>query len=193
MQIAAILLIAAPVPSNVNDQSQTSTRLASAASAKDLSSAIAATVGIAGGLAGLAKFFSDRQEKETREWQKGSIYRVLRENESRPTRFTQIRDSHRAEVGSVEVRRKDLDEDEIRRTLLEMKAAGIVEFYPNDSFGPDLIEGKIDLATELQRINEAVDKVIGEAPPFTYSLNEAASKIAEIVGEDKKGMVAALG
>jgi hypothetical protein len=116
--IAALLSIVTILSNNVNAQTQSSPHNLSAASAKDLFSAIAATVGVAGGLAGLAKFFSDRQEKETREWQKVSIYRVLSENESKPIRFTQIRDSHRAEGGSVNVRRKDLEEKEIRRALL---------------------------------------------------------------------------
>ena len=190
--IAALLSIVTILSNNVNAQTQSSPHNLSAASAKDLFSAIAATVGVAGGLAGLAKFFSDRQEKETREWQKVSIYRVLSENESKPIRFTQIRDSHRAEGGSVNVRRKDLEEKEIRRALLEMKASGIVKFYPDDSFKLDIIEPKLDLAVEFQRASIAIDKVIGEAPPFTYSLKEAASQIAEIVGENKKRMIATL-
>jgi len=179
-------------PNTVNAQTQSSAHIVSTLSAKDLFSAIATTVGIAGGLAGLAKYFSDRQEKETREWQKVSIYRVLRENESYPTRFTQIRDSHRAEGGAVNVSRKDLNEDEIRRALLEMKASGIVEFYPDDSFKLDIIEPKFDPAAEFQKLNLAIDKVIGEAPPFPYSLNEAASRIAEIVGDNSKRMAATL-
>ncbi len=192
LHIAVLLSIAATLPNNVNAQTQPSAHIVSTTSAKDLFSAIAATVGIAGGLVGLAKYFSDRQEKETREWQKVSIYRVLRENESNSTRFAQIRDSHRAEGGAVNVRKKDLNEDEIRRALLEMKASGIVKFFPDDSFRLDIIEPKIDLTAELQRVNLAVDKVIGEAPPFTYSLKEAASQIAEIVGENKKRMIATL-
>jgi hypothetical protein len=188
LKILVILALAATVPSSANAQSQPSTHLTSTIT-KDIFSAIAATVGIAGGLIGLSKYFSDRQEKETREWQKVSIYRVLRENESRPTRFAQIRDSHRAEGGAVRVRRKDLDEDEIRRALLEMKASGIIEFYPDDSFSLDIIEKKTDPLVELQRLNEAIYKVIGENPPFTYYLNEAASKIAEILGENTKAVV----
>jgi len=85
-----------------------------------------------------------------------------------------------------------LEEKEIRRALLEMKASGIVKFYPDDSFKLDIIEPKLDLAVEFQRASIAIDKVIGEAPPFTYSLKEAASQIAEIVGDNKKRMVATL-
>lgn len=192
LHIAALLSIAATLPNDVNAQPQSSAHIASATSAKDLFSAIAATVGIAGGLAGLAKYFSDRQEKETREWQKVSIYRVLRENQSTPTKFAVIRDSHRAEGGAVNVRKKDLVEDEIRRALLEMKASGIVAFCPDDSFRLDISEPKFDPAAEFQKASLAIDQVIGEAPPFTYSVKEAASQIAEIVGDNKKRMIATL-
>lgn len=192
LPIAALLSLVTTLSINANAQTQSPAHNLSATSAKDFISVVAATVGVAGGLVGLKKFFSDRQEKETREWQKVSIYRVLRENESKPTAFTKIRDAHWAEGGVVNIRKKDLAENEIRRALLEMKASGIVEFYPDDSFKLDIIEPKFDPAAEFQKLSLAIDKVIGEAPPFTYSINEAASKIAEIVGDNSKRMVATL-
>jgi len=146
---------------------------------------IAATgIAISGGLLGLYKYFSDKREQELREWQKVVIYKFFRQNELRSLAFTAILDKYRIEAQAfvdVDLKKKEVSEDALRRVLLELASAGILSMEPSDSFRLKIAVPKVDLDSLRQQVNQELVRMV--APnPNVYTLDEVLKDIAPKVG-----------
>ncbi len=146
---------------------------------------VAATViGIAGGLLGLLKYFSDKREKELREWQKVVLYKIFRQNEMDPLSFTSVLEKYRSEAQAfpdIDLKKKEISEDALRRVLLELASSGILSLEPANSFRLKVSVPKIDDTDLRNRINKELVSLIG-ASPFVYTLDDVARQIAPKVG-----------
>ena len=58
----------------------------------------ATIIGMPAGLIALYKYFSDKRQKELREWQKVVIYKILRQNETRGLTFIDLLSKYRSEA-----------------------------------------------------------------------------------------------
>ncbi|MFP5344810.1 MAG: hypothetical protein ACLGGU_04115, partial [Gammaproteobacteria bacterium] len=104
-------------------------------------------VGISGGLLALYKYLCDKREKELREWQKVVIYKIFRQNETKPLGFTGILEKYRIEAQAfvaVDLKKTEISEDALRRVLLELTSSNILSLRPNDSFQLQVAEAKPD-------------------------------------------------
>jgi len=142
---------------------------------------LAATViGISGGLLGLYKYFSDRRDHELREWQKVVIYKLFRRNELKAQSFNDILSQYRGEaqaVAGIDLKKKELSEDTLRRILIELASSGILSMQPGDSFQLKVTVAKVDASEQIQQINDALVEVVG-ANPHVYTLDEVLKEIA---------------
>jgi hypothetical protein len=151
---------------------------------KPLIEMAATIIGISAGVIGLYKYFSDKRGKELREWQKVVIYKVLRQNETEPMRFTDILDRYRSEAQAfvtVDLRKNEVSEDALRRVLLELAGSDIVSLEPNDSFLLKLEKTQTFSQARLEFINQELVRVI--APnPFVYTLDEFVKEVSSKIG-----------
>jgi hypothetical protein len=146
---------------------------------------LAATlVGILGGLLGLYQYFSDKREKELREWQKVVIYKIFRQNETKPFGFTEILEKYRIEANAfvdIDLKKKEMSEDALRRVLLELCGSDILSMEPQDSFKLNVTEAKYDPQSTLQQINKELVNMVG-ANPYVYTLDEVLKELSAKVG-----------
>ena len=144
----------------------------------------ATVIGISGGLFGLYKYFSDKREKELREWQKVVIYKIFRQNEMKALGFTDVLEKYRIEAQAfvgVDLKKKEVSEDALRRVLLELASSSILSMEPSDSFRLKVAVEKPDPFGILQRVNRELVQMV--APnPFVYTLDEVLKEIAPKVG-----------
>lgn len=147
---------------------------------------IATVVGISGGLLGLYKYFSDKREKELREWQKVVIYRICRQAETKAYTFLELLEKYRVEaqaVVDVDLKKREMSEDALRRVLLELTSSNILSLEPGDAYKLKVSATKTDLLATLQLVNQELVRVV--APnPFVYTLDEVLKEIAPKVGID---------
>ena len=141
---------------------------------------IATVIGISGGLLALFKYFSDRREKELREWQKVVIYRIFRQNELSPQSFGNLLDKYRSEANAfvdINLKKKEISEDSLRRIILELVSSNIISMEPLDSFRLKVSQQKIDPIEMGNKINAALLEIVG-ANPFVYTLDEVAKQMS---------------
>lgn len=147
---------------------------------KTLIEMAATIIGISAGVIGLYKYFSDKREKELREWQKVVIYKILQQNEITPLRFTDILDRYRSAVQAfvaVDLKKNEISEDALRRVLLELACSGIVILEQNDSFLLKIAKAQTFLETRLELVNQELIRMI--APnPFVYTLDDFAKEVS---------------
>lgn len=152
----------------------------SLAAVESLVQMIATGIGILGGSLALFKYFSDKRETELREWQKVVIYRIFRQNEKQAMRFTEILEKYRSEAqafADVDLTKKEIGEDALRRVLLELTGSGILGMEPMDSFRLRLPAETPDPVGLFHRINaELVDLV--SPNPFVYTLDDILKQIS---------------
>jgi hypothetical protein len=141
-------------------------------------------VGILGGLLGLYKYFSDKREKELREWQKVVIYKIFRQNETKVLGFTEILEKYRIEAQAfvaIDLKKTEISEDALRRVLLELTSSNILSLEPNDSFQLKVAKAKPDPTELLERVNQELLRLV--APnPFVYKLDDVVREISPRVG-----------
>lgn len=146
----------------------------------------ATIVAISGGMFGLYKYFSDKREKELREWQKVVIYKIFRQNETKVLGFIDILEKYRIEAQAfvaVDLKKTEISEDALRRVLLELTSSNILSFEPNDSFQLKVAKAKSDPQEILDRLNKELVRVV--APnPFVYTLDEVLKEISPKIGID---------
>ena len=141
-------------------------------------------VGISGGLLGLYKYFSDKREKELREWQKVVIYKIFRQNETKILGFIEVLEKYRVEAQAfvaVDLKKTEISEDALRRVLLELTSSNVLSFEPNDSFRLNVAKAKSDPQEIFERLNKELVRVV--APnPFVYTIDEVLKEISPKVG-----------
>jgi hypothetical protein len=141
-------------------------------------------IGISGGLLGLYKYFSDKREKELREWQKVVIYKIFRQNEMKALSFTDVLEKYRIEAQAfldVDLKKKEVSENALRRVLLELASSNILSMEPSDSFRLKVVVEKADPRDLLQQVNRELVRMV--APnPFVYTIDEVLKEIAPKVG-----------
>jgi len=141
-------------------------------------------VGISGGLLGLYKYFSDKREKELREWQKVVIYKIFRQNEPKVLRFIEILEKYRGEAQAfvaVDLKKTEISEDALRRVLLELTSSNILSFEPNDSFLLKVAIAKLDPLEIMERVNKELVRLVSPNP-FVYTIDEVLKEISPKVG-----------
>jgi hypothetical protein len=151
-----------------------------------LTQLVATLVGILGGLLALKKHFSDRREKELREWQKVVVYKIFRRKEMTSVAFAEVLEKYRSEAfafADVEIKKKEISEDALRRILLELSSSNILSLAPGDSFQLAVKVPKLDLAEKAELMSKALVQVVGSHPNL-YTLDEVAKQVAEKTGFD---------
>jgi hypothetical protein len=146
----------------------------------------ATVIGISGVLLGLYKYFSNKREKELREWQKVVIYKIFRQNELKTIGFTDILEKYRIEAQAsmdIDLKKNEISEDALRRILLELVSSNIIRMEPSDSFRIKLSVEKPDLLDIFHKINKELVQMVGQNP-FTYSIEEVVKEIAPKLGID---------
>lgn len=140
----------------------------------------ATVIGITGGLLALYKYFAERREKELREWQKVVIYRIFRQNELTTQTFTHILEKYRSEATAFEdinLKKKEISEDSLRRVLLELVSSGILSMELADSFRLKVSKPKQDPIELTEKMNTALVEIVG-ANPFVYTVDEVAKEMS---------------
>jgi len=140
----------------------------------------ATVIGITGGLLALYKYFAERREKELREWQKVVIYKIFRQNELTTQSFTQILEKYRSEATAFEdinLKKKEISEDSLRRVLLELVSSGILSMELADSFRLKVSKPKQDPIELSNLMNTALVEIVG-ANPFVYTVDEVAKEMS---------------
>lgn len=152
--------------------------------AQSLVQMAATVVGVSGVLLALYKYFSDKRDKELREWQKIVIYKIFRQNETKALGFTDVLEKYRIEAQAfvdVNLKKKEVSEDALRRVLLELTSSTILSLEPSDSFRLNVAVEKLDLVALLQSVNKELVRLV--APnPFVYTLDDILKEIAPKVG-----------
>lgn len=145
---------------------------------------LATLVGVVGGLLALYKHFADKREAELREWQKVVLYKIFRQNEKQPLSFTLLLEKYRLEAqafAEVNVKKREISEDALRRILLELTASGIVRMEASDAFRLQITVEKFDPIDTLRRINDELIDII--APnPYLYTVDEVLKLLSPRVG-----------
>ena len=149
----------------------------------------ATIIGIVGGLFGMYKYFSNQREKEIREWQKVIVYKIFREQErSEETNLLNfetilVKYQNAGLVTSkFNLNKKDINEDTLRRILLELTSSGILVQVLPDSFKLNVIEPSIDIDEKYDLINVRIGELIGPNPGV-FTKEEVAARIAPEFGE----------
>lgn len=140
---------------------------------------VATIVAILGGLLALYKYFSDRREQELREWQKVVIYKIFRQNEPRSLSFNEILGYYRSEAqafAAVNLKKKEISEDALRRVLLELVSSNIITLERNDTFSLKGVKAEM-----LELVNRELLRVVGQNP-FQYTLDEVVKEISPKIG-----------
>lgn len=99
-------------------------------------------------------------------------------------RFTQILEKYRIEAQAftdVDLKKKEIGEDALRRVLLELTSSNILSMEPSDSFRLKIAAEKPDPFVIMQGINKELAQMVG-ANPFVYTLDDVLKAIAPKVG-----------
>ncbi len=79
---------------------------------------VATLAGLSGGLFGLYKYFSDKREKELREWQKVVIYKIFRQKEMEALSFSLILEKYQITAQAfidIDLKSREISEGALRR------------------------------------------------------------------------------
>ncbi len=140
---------------------------------------VGTVVAILGGLLALYKYFSDKREQELREWQKVVIFKILRQTEAKALTFNEILGSYRSEAQAftaVNLKKKEISEDALRRVLLELASSNIITIGPSDTFWLKGVKREF-----FDVVNQELIRLV--APnPFVYTLDEFAKEISPKTG-----------
>lgn len=144
----------------------------------------ATILAVAGGLIAIVKYFSERREKELREWQKVVIYKILRRTEMESVKFTELLKSYRSEAQAfrdIDLSKKEISEDSLRRVLVELTSSGVVKMDPMDSFKLNIAQEKPDPTELLKKVNDELVRLVGQNP-YAYTIDVFAKDVAQKVG-----------
>jgi hypothetical protein len=147
---------------------------------------VATLAGLSGGLFGLYKYFSDKREKELREWQKVVIYKIFRQKEMEALSFSLILEKYQIAAQAfidIDLKKKEISEDALRRVLLELASSGILTIKPLDAFQLKVVVDKPDPLDKFNKINQALVEMVAKNP-YVYTLDEVLKEIAPKVGEE---------
>jgi len=140
----------------------------------------ATVIGITGGLLALYKYFADKREKELREWQKVVVYKIFRQNELVTQSFNALLDKYRSEANAfvdIDLKKKEISEDSLRRILLELVSSGILSMELSDSFRLKVSKPKQDPGELADKMNAVLVEIVG-ANPFVYTIDEVAKDMS---------------
>ena len=144
----------------------------------------ATVVGIAGGLAGLFRFFSDRREKDIREWQKVVISKIFQQSESKALSFASVLEKYRSEAqafAAFNLTKTEISEDALRRVLLELVSSNILSMEIGNLYKLKVSKTTTDPIELLTKINAELARLVA-ANPFLYTLDEVSKEVAPKVG-----------
>lgn len=140
----------------------------------------ATVIGITGGLLALYKYFADKREKELREWQKVVIYKIFRQNELTTQTFNALLDKYRSEANAfadIDLKKKEISEDSLRRILLELVSSGILSMELADSFRLKVSKPKQDPEELYVQINNVLVEMVS-SNPYVYTIDEVAKEMS---------------
>jgi len=144
---------------------------------------VATTIGILAGLLGLYKYFSDKRQKELREWQKVVIYKIFRQNEAKAMTFLDILARYRTEAQAFpafDLKKSEISDDALRRVLIELTSSNILSMERSDSFRLQGIV-KLDWDEKVQLVNQELVRMIASSP-FKYTVDEFVKDVAPKIG-----------
>jgi hypothetical protein len=153
---------------------------------QELVKSVAAVLGVFGAGLGIAKYLSEKREKEVREWQKVVLYKILQQSEQPTMTFASLLEKYRLEAqafADANLKKGEISEDALRRVLLELVSANIAQLEPSGSFRLKIVQAKVDQQELQHRLNVELARVVGPNP-HTYTIDEVAKEIAPKLGLD---------
>ncbi|MGR5503749.1 hypothetical protein ACQKP3_23735 [Vibrio sp. DNB22_10_4] len=149
---------------------------------------VSTLVAICGGFFAMHKHFSDRREKEIREWQKVIMLRILRKEESADWKFDDLLAAYRLEAQAFQdhaLPKKEISENALQRVLLELISTTVIEQRLDNSYRLCIIKDEFNLQDLVMQFNSELVRVIG-SNPYLYTVDEVLKEIAPRLGlEDK--------